>query len=206
MAAVRGVMNGDGQLTGHLAGGTHHAKKGGGAGFCVFNDLAVGVMVARREFGVKRICVMDLDVHQGDGSAEILGGVDGVATVSVHCQENWPWKKEKSWIDIGLEEGIEDERYLEVVERTLKKVGGGWDLVMMQMGVDGLKEDKLGRWKLSRDGLRRRNEMVYKWVLEMGSRGVVTMGGGYAEPIEESVQAHADVYVDAVRAVQDLAI
>lgn len=201
VAAVRHVMEGEDVLAGHLAGGTHHAKRNGGGGFCVFNDLAVGCMVARREFGVRRVCVVDLDVHQGDGTAEILGNVEGVETVSVHCEANYPFDKVAGGVDVGLEEQVRDERYLDVVGGVLDKLGGGWELVLLQMGVDGLEADRLGRWSLSREGLRKRNQLVYQWALATGGKTVVTMGGGYAEPIEESVQAHCDVYVDAVDAV-----
>lgn len=206
VAAVRrALITGSGNLTAHLAGGTHHARRDGGAGFCVFNDLAVGAMVARREFGLRRICVLDFDVHQGDGTADIFETVEEVKTVSVHCEANYPFEKRRSDLDVGLEDCVGDDRYLSVVESVLKDVGTGWELVLLQMGVDWLANDRLGRGNVSRDGLSRRNKMVYRWLLGGGANvGVVTMGGGYGKELGETIDAHCDVYTDAVRVVAEL--
>lgn len=205
IAALRlALITQSSKLTAHLAGGTHHARRDGGAGFCVFNDLAVAAMVARREFGVRKICVLDFDVHQGDGTAEIFEGDDGVMTVSVHCEANYPFEKKRSDLDVGLEDWVGDERYLDAVDNVLAKVGGGWELVLLQMGVDFLANDRLGRANVSREGLSRRNRMVYQWLLKGGANvGIVTMGGGYGKEIEKTVDAHCDVYLDAVRAVAE---
>lgn len=205
VAAVRLALHTrSSKLTAHLAGGTHHAHRDGGAGFCVFNDLAVAAMVARREFGVRKICVLDFDVHQGDGTADIFEGDNGVMTVSVHCEGNYPFEKKRSDLDVGLEDWVGDERYLDAVQGVLTEVGNGWELVLLQMGVDSLASDRLGRGSVSREGLSRRNRMVYQWLLEGGANvGIVTMGGGYGKEIGKTVEAHCDVYLDAVRAVAE---
>lgn len=203
VAATRDVLSGRGRLSGQTAGGTHHAKRARGAGFCVFNDLAVAAWVAIREFGVASVLVLDFDVHQGDGSAEIFGGDESVFTVSVHGEGNYPFEKERSDWDVGLGDGAGDLDMLEAVERILNGAfkKGDFGLVLLQMGVDMLGDDALGRLKCTRSGLSRRNMLVFRAVLESGIPGVITMGGGYSRPIESSVEAHCDVYIDAVRAL-----
>lgn len=207
VAAAREVLadKGHARLCGQTAGGTHHARRGSGAGFCVFNDMAVAACVALRDFDVQRVLFLDLDVHQGDGSAEIFSNDERVYTVSVHGEGNYPFEKEKSNIDVGLPDGAGDEQLLDtvrqVVPRALEQSRPG--LIMLQMGVDMLGDDSLGRLSLTRDGLSLRNREVYRMVLEAGIPGVITMGGGYSRPtIDASVAAHCDVYVDAVLALE----
>lgn len=206
VAAMRCVLEGA-RVAGQLAGGTHHARRDGGAGFCVFNDIAVAAAIALSEG--KRVAVLDFDVHQGDGTAEIFKDMKDLYTVSLHAEHNYPFEKIASDIDIGFEDGVGDEEYLEVVKDVVPRVLDGFDpdIVMLQMGVDGLESDGLGRLSLTRQGLSRRNRYVYESILEREMQAVVTMGGGYSRPsIWPSVEAHCDVYTDIARVLQQLTL
>lgn len=202
-AATREVLTNGGRLCGQTAGGTHHAKRGSGAGFCVFNDIGVAAMVGLREFGVGRVLVLDFDVHQGDGTARLFEGDERVFTISVHGEGNYPFEKASSDVDVGLGDEAGDAEMLSAVDGALEQGfgEGQFGLVMLQMGVDMLADDTLGRLRCSRAGLSRRNMKVFRAVLQSGVPGVVTMGGGYSRPIGKSVEAHCDVFVDAVHAL-----
>jgi acetoin utilization deacetylase AcuC-like enzyme len=180
---------------GTLAGGTHHAFAGEGSGFCVFNDIAVAARWVQANSMVKRVAVVDLDVHQGDGTAHIFRGDASVLTLSVHCKANFPLRKQKSAIDVELEAGIGDEEYLRRLADTLPRV---WEfepeIVFYQSGVDGLASDRLGRLKLTHAGLRERDRMVMRAVRDLGAPFVITVGGGYSEPIELTAEAHANTF------------
>jgi acetoin utilization deacetylase AcuC-like enzyme len=180
---------------GSLAGGTHHAFAGEGSGFCVFNDIAVAARWTLANTNLKRVAVIDLDVHQGDGTAHIFREDRSVMTLSVHCKANFPLRKQQSTIDVELEAGIGDEVYLRVLEETLPRV---WEfepeMVFYQSGVDGLASDRLGRLKLTHDGLRERDRMVVSGVRSLGAPLVITIGGGYSEPIELTAEAHANTF------------
>lgn len=187
---------GDARVAGNLAGGTHHAYRERGEGFCVFNDIAVAVQNAQIECGVERVLVVDLDVHQGNGTASMFASDPDVLTFSMHGARNFPFRKERGDVDIELPDGTEDEAYLSVLAEQLGRVCRSHhpELVMYQAGVDGLADDSLGRLALTLDGLRRRDELVFEHADWIDARLVVTMGGGYARPIEASVAAHAQVY------------
>ena len=180
---------------GTLAGGTHHAFREEGAGFCVFNDLAVAIEGVRGAGRIKTAAVVDLDVHQGDGTAAIFEDNDEVFTLSVHGAQNFPFRKQKSSLDIALEDGTRDAEYLPVVERALARV---WefnpDMVFYQAGVDALATDRLGRLGLTQGGLGRRDRMVIAETERRGVPLVITIGGGYSEPIEQTVEAHAQTF------------
>jgi acetoin utilization deacetylase AcuC-like enzyme len=180
---------------GTLAGGTHHAFAGEGSGFCVFNDIAVAARWAQANADVERIAVVDLDVHQGDGTAHIFRDDASVLTVSIHCKANFPLRKQQSKIDVELAAGVEDEEYLQVLAETLPAV---WEfdpqMVFYQAGVDGLASDRLGRLKLTHEGLRERDSIVMRGVRELGVPFVITIGGGYSEPIELTAEAHANTF------------
>lgn len=185
---------------GVLAGGTHHAFRHEGSGFCVFNDIAVAIAEARARYGVERFAVIDLDVHQGDGTAQIFEDDAQVLTLSLHGAHNFPFRKQTSKIDIAFENGTTDEPYLEALARVLPKVVAfAPELVFYQSGVDALEFDTLGKLKLTLEGLRRRDAMVFglcraeEWPL------VLVMGGGYSSPIERTVEAHANTYRAAGR-------
>jgi len=187
-------------IAGGLSGGTHHAFRGEGAGFCVFNDIAVAIYALRREGVISRAAVIDLDVHQGDGTAAIFFGDPGVLTFSMHGAKNFPFHKQSGGIDIELEDGAEDREYLARLCETLPRI---WafrpDLVFFQAGVDALATDKLGRLALSQDGLRKRDQLVISQARDHGVPLVITLGGGYSEPIEATVDAHTTTFVTAAQ-------
>ena len=197
--AVRSVLEGE-LWAANLAGGTHHAYFDRGAGYCIFNDLVVCAHEAIAH-GLTRVLIIDLDVHQGDGTASMLNDTPETFTLSAHCEKNFPFRKQVSDLDIPLLEGLDDEAYLEqvlpVVEKTIRTFDP--ELVLYQAGVDPLATDHLGRLQLSREGLARRNRWVYDRVLGAGIPLVVTMGGGYSRPIERSVEAHVDVFRELTR-------
>lgn len=180
---------------GNLAGGTHHAFRGEGSGYCVFNDIAVAIEWLRRNPKLKRAAVVDLDVHQGDGTARIFQDDPEVLTLSVHCEVNFPFRKQQSKVDVALAEGVGDGEYLTVLEEVLPEVAEfGPEIVFYQAGADPLLSDALGKLKLTHEGLKERDRMVMNAVKTTGVPLVITMGGGYSKPIELTAQAHANTY------------
>jgi acetoin utilization deacetylase AcuC-like enzyme len=175
---------------GNLAGGTHHAFRAEGAGFCVFNDIAIAIRSAGR-----RAAVVDLDVHQGDGTALLFQNEPEVLTLSVHGSGNFPFRKQQSDIDVELPDGTGDQEYVAAVARVLPQV---WEfrpeIIFYQSGVDALAEDKLGRLALTHEGLRQRDRMVMEGCLRRSVPLVITLGGGYADPIERTAEAHANTF------------
>lgn len=195
------------RVAGHTGGGTHHAHRASGGGFCVFNDIAVAAGVALAEFALDRVLVVDCDVHQGDGTAAMFGDDPRVTTFSMHgAGQAFPPRRARSDYDVALPDGTGDAEYLRAlgmyVPGLLRRHRP--QLVFYQAGVDALEEDALGRLALTRAGLSARNRMVYEACLERDVPVVVTLGGGYARPIAPSVDAHTDVYSDAMRALSDL--
>jgi acetoin utilization deacetylase AcuC-like enzyme len=187
-------------IAGNMAGGTHHAFRGEGAGYCIFNDLAVCAEVALQRGQAERVLVLDLDVHQGDGTAEIFQGDDRVFTVSVHGQDNFPFRKKKSDLDIGLPKGAGDAEFLSAVDQAIEEVSGqSFDLLFFQAGVDALGEDALGLLNVTRAGMKARNERAFAWRRELGVPMLLFMGGGYSSPIDHTVDAFADLFFGAAR-------
>ncbi len=182
-------------IAGNLAGGTHHALPNAGEGFCVFNDLAVVALYLLKQGLVRRVAIVDLDVHQGNGNAAILGGRDDVYILSMHGAKNYPFRKVPSTEDIDLPDNTEDEEYLRLLKPALERVVA-WkpDIVLYQAGVDPLKEDTLGRLSLSMNGLARRDQLVFEACQTHGIPLSLAMGGGYAQPIDQTVQAHVQTY------------
>ena len=181
-----------------LAGGTHHAFRGHGEGFCIFNDMAVASEAAIHAYGADSvpILILDLDVHQGNGTAAIFEGRPDVITFSMHGANNYPWRsKMRSTYDIDLPDDTGDDEYLALLNDWLPRLFAAHAprLVFYQAGVDALKGDKMGRLAMSRAGLARRNHAVYSACLAAGVPLVTVMGGGYA-PDEASIDAHADVF------------
>lgn len=177
-----------------LAGGTHHAFADHGEGYCIFNDFACAALGLLKSGRVKRILIIDLDVHQGNGNSSILGERDDVFILSLHGERNYPFRKVKSHLDVPLPEGTKDAEYLTALARALEEVKKkfAFDMIFYQAGVDNLKEDSLGTFELSFAGLRRRDEIVFEF-----SRGVplaLAIGGGYAKPIELTVEAHVNTF------------
>ena len=193
LAATREALrNGWG---GNLAGGTHHAFRGEGSGFCVFNDIAIAIQWLRSTGKIRRAAVIDLDVHQGDGTAQIFADESDVLTLSVHCEVNFPFRKQQSKIDIALREGIGDEEYLRALDEVLPRVFEFHpEIVFFQAGVDVLATDTLGKLKLTPEGVKARDERVIRAVKAARSPLVITIGGGYSWPIERTVEAHATTF------------
>jgi acetoin utilization deacetylase AcuC-like enzyme len=193
------AIAGGADVAGNLAGGTHHAFRDRGGGYCVFNDIALAARGAFDDHGFGRVLVVDLDVHQGDGTAALLADEPRAFTLSFHGRKNFPSRKQVSDRDEAFEDGASDAAYLERLREVLPKVVEDHrpDLVVYQAGVDGLAEDTLGRLALTRAGLAERNRIVFAEARRRGCPVLITMGGGYADPLEASVAAHADVYLEA---------
>jgi acetoin utilization deacetylase AcuC-like enzyme len=186
-----------GGYAGNLAGGTHHAFRQHGSGYCIFNDIAIGAMTAIG-LGAERISVIDLDVHQGDGTASICQQISAIQTISVHCERNFPFRKQQSDLDIPLQEKASDTAYLTAVEIAIEASRSFRpNLVIYQGGVDPLQTDRLGRLNVTRQGLATRNQMVFDYVDAHNLPCVVLMGGGYSVPIEDTVDCLADMFTEA---------
>jgi len=176
----------------NLAGGTHHAFADRGEGFCVFNDVAVAARDAQACGQARRVAVMDLDVHQGNGTAAIFHGDDTVLTVSVHGDGNFPFRKEASDLDISLPDGTGDQAYLDAVDHALRIVGR-WDpdLLIYLAGADPYEGDALGRLSVTLRGMAERDALVYDHAVRSGVPVAVVMSGGYAPDVEEIARIHA---------------
>lgn len=184
---------------GTLAGGTHHAFRSEGSGYCVFNDIAVAIESLRKERKPSRFAVVDLDVHQGDGTAQMFEDNPDVLTLSMHGGKNFPFRKQRSKIDIELEDGTGDDIYLEKLAAALLRVREfGPEVVFYQSGVDPLDSDRLGRLAITMDGLRVRDRMVFEMVRSGGWPVIVTLGGGYSDPISRTAEAHAQTFRTAL--------
>lgn len=182
-------------LSGQLAGGTHHAHRGFGAGYCVFNDFAVVALKALDEGWVERVAIVDLDVHQGDGNAAILAADPRVFVLSIHCESNFPFDKIRSDLDVALPEGTGDDVYLRTLDAVLPAVlDFRPGLVLYQAGVDPLRQDRLGKMDLTFAGLARRDSLVLSRCARAGTPVSMAIGGGYAEPITATVAAYANTY------------
>lgn len=180
---------------GNLAGGTHHAFRADGSGYCVFNDIAVAIRWLRSTAQAKRIAVVDLDVHQGDGTAQIFQDDPDVLTLSVHCEVNFPFRKQQSKIDVSLAEGVGDEEYLRELENVLPRIFEfDPEAIFYQAGADPLASDALGKLKLTHKGLLARDRMVMTEAHRRAIPLIITMGGGYSQPIELTAQAHANTF------------
>lgn len=191
-------------VSGQLAGGTHHAHRDFGSGYCIFNDLAVAALTLLDEDAVTRVAILDLDVHQGDGNAAILGDHPSVFVVSLHGEKNFPFRKVASDLDIALPDGTEDAAYLAAVDDAWDAVADfAPDLVLYLAGVDPLAADSLGRLAVTGDGLRRRDETVLRRCRAAGVPVAIVAGGGYARPIAPTVDAYAQTWI-AARSVFDL--
>jgi acetoin utilization deacetylase AcuC-like enzyme len=178
-----------------LGGGTHHAFRSEGAGFCVFNDIAVAIQFLRKRGLIRRASVIDLDVHQGDGTAEIFQDDPDVFTLSIHGASNFPFRKKTSRLDVPLPDGVEDDAYLRRLDEVLPAAFSFRpDIVFYQSGVDPLASDVLGRLSLSHEGLIARDRRVFSAARSFAAPFVLTSGGGYSRPIERSAEAHANTY------------
>lgn len=191
LAAARAALAGSGCAV-NLAGGTHHAAHDKGSGFCVFNDAAVTARALQAEDGLGQIAVIDCDVHQGDGTAAILAGDASVFTFSIHGEKNFPSRKQRSDLDIGLPDDCDDAAYLVALDGALERVFAVRpECVIYLAGADPFAGDRLGRLALSKAGLLERDRRVLGRCRDAGVPVAVTMAGGYADNIEDIVDIHA---------------
>jgi acetoin utilization deacetylase AcuC-like enzyme len=189
LAATRDAM--ETGFGGTLAGGTHHAFRAEGSGFCVFNDVAIAI----RSLHPKRAAVVDLDVHQGDGTAHFFEHDPDVLTLSLHGSNNFPFRKQRSTIDVELRDGTGDEEYLHALDSVLPRVFDfAPEIVFYLSGVDALATDVLGRLALTSEGLKARDERVIGECFRRKLPLVITLGGGYSRPIELTAEAHANTF------------
>ena len=174
------------------AGGSHHALHDTGAGFCVFNDLAIAANRLIAEGVVERLMIVDCDVHQGDGTASLLAGRPEIATYSIHAEKNFPVRKARSTLDVALPDGLGDDGYLDALQRTFVPLLDDVEpqLVLYQAGVDPYAGDRLGRLALTRDGLIRRDRLIARLLGERGIPFASTVGGGYGDDPMEIAERH----------------
>ena len=186
----------------NLAGGTHHAYPDRGEGFCVFNDAAVAVRVLQREGAIGRAAVLDCDVHQGNGTAAVFACDPSVYTFSIHGAKNFPFRKERSSLDVELPDGAGDDVFLAALELHLPDVLAGFrpHLAVYLAGADPWREDRFGRLGMSKEGLAERDRLVLGLCREMGIPTAVAMAGGYARDTEDTV----DIHVRTLRVAADL--
>jgi len=199
--AVQGTLNAgimalqDG-IAGNLAGGTHHAMADWGEGFCVFNDVAVAIKVLQQSMWINKALVIDCDVHQGNGTAEIFKDDDTVFTYSIHGEKNYPFKKPPSNLDVGLPDKTGDKEYHRNLIESLDSVLSSFepDIVFYLGGIDPLETDHFGRLSLTLKGLRERDRIVIEMITQKELPLVLLLSGGYAPTLEETVIAHAQMY------------
>jgi acetoin utilization deacetylase AcuC-like enzyme len=177
----------------NTAGGTHHAFPNFGSGFCIFNDLAIAARILQKEGLVKKILIVDLDVHQGDGTAFIFEKDTSVFTFSMHCEANFPGTKQKSDLDVPLPVGLDDDGYLQILADYLPDLLTQFqpDLVLYDAGVDPHVLDKLGKLSLTNTGIYRREMQVLSTCLSVGYPVACVIGGGYAEDLPKLVYRHS---------------
>jgi acetoin utilization deacetylase AcuC-like enzyme len=183
----------------NIAGGTHHAYTNRGEGFCLLNDQAIAAKWLLDIGILQKILIIDLDVHQGNGTASIFSNNPQVFTFSMHGKNNYPLKKELSDLDVELKDGISDNEYLFLLEKSLDKICNEFkpDFIFYQSGVDVMETDMLGRLSLSLIGCRKRDRMVFETVRQLKVPVVCTMGGGYSPEIKHIVEAHANTFREA---------
>ncbi len=182
-------------ISGQLAGGTHHAHRDFGSGYCVFNDLAVAALTLLAERAVGRIAIIDLDVHQGDGNSAILGADPRVFILSIQGAKNFPFRRVASTLDVDLPDDTGDDAYLAALNDTLEPIlAFRPDLVLYLSGADPLAEDTLGRLSLTHQGLARRDRVVFETFRYRAIPVAVAIGGGYAQPITATVEAYANTF------------
>jgi len=199
--AVQGTINAglmalqDG-MAGNLAGGTHHAMPDLGEGFCVYNDVAVAIKVLKQAMWVRKVLVLDCDVHQGNGTAEIFKDDPDVYTFSIHGEKNYPFRKPPSSLDIGLPDETGDTSYINTLTDAIDQIFDTFkpDIVFYLAGIDPLKTDHFGRLSLSHRGLREREQLVISSVVDRNIPITLLLSGGYAPSVHETAEAHAILY------------
>lgn len=199
--AVQGTINAglmalqDG-ISGNLAGGTHHAMPEAGEGFCVFNDVAVAIRVLKQAMWAQSFLVIDCDVHQGNGTAKIFEDDKDVYTFSMHGQNNYPFRKPPSTLDIGLPDNTDDTEYINALGSALDRIFDTFtpDLVFYLAGIDPLGTDHFGRLSLTEKGLEERDRMVISYVINQDIPLVLLLSGGYAPTVQHTAEAHGIMY------------
>jgi acetoin utilization deacetylase AcuC-like enzyme len=202
--AVQGTLNAglmalqDG-VAGNLAGGTHHAMPDLGEGFCVYNDVAVAIRVLKQAMWVKKVLVIDCDVHQGNGTAEIFKDDKDVFTFSIHGEKNYPFKKPPSSLDIGLPDKTGDAEYLNTLIDALTRIYNEFnpDLIFYLAGIDPLETDHFGRLSLTKRGLRERDQIVISSAADRNIPITLLLSGGYSPSVQETAENHAILYESA---------
>jgi len=176
----------------NLAGGTHHAHADRGEGFCVFNDAAIAARLMQAERRARRVAIVDLDVHQGNGTASILARDESVFTLSLHAMNNYPFIKESSDLDVALADGTRDDEYLDALQSALAEMFSRFspELLIYLAGADPHEGDRLGRLKLTMAGLAERDNMVLEHARARGLPVGVAMAGGYGKNIQDTVAVH----------------
>jgi acetoin utilization deacetylase AcuC-like enzyme len=204
IAAARHVMLRGERVSANLAGGTHHAFSDRGAGYCVFNDVAVAARVLLRDGLVARATVVDCDVHQGDGTAAIFRGDPRVFTMSLHGATNFPFRKETGDLDITFPDGARDDEYLSALAMHLPDVldGSEPEVVFYLAGADPYEGDRLGKLSLTIEGLVQRDRFVFEQCRIRSIPVVVTMAGGYCPDVEAIVAIHANTIKEAARSAR----
>jgi acetoin utilization deacetylase AcuC-like enzyme len=190
----------DDGVAGNLAGGTHHAFADHGEGFCVLNDVAIAIAKLRAEGVIRRAAIIDLDVHQGNGTAAIFEGVGEVFTFSMHGERNYPLAKRCSSLDVPLKDGVADDEYLDTLQRHLPTVidASGADLVFYLAGVDVAAGDRYGKLALTEEGIRLRDLAVIRGVRSRGLPLAIVLAGGYAATRARTAELHAHAFREAV--------
>jgi acetoin utilization deacetylase AcuC-like enzyme len=191
IAACRAAIDGDG-LAANLAGGTHHACRDHGEGYCVFNDSAVAGRAMQAEGLAARVVIIDCDVHQGNGTADIVAGDPTIFAFSIHGEKNFPFRKIPGDLDIGLPDGTTDAHYLEMVEEGTRRaiVASGADLAIYISGADAFEGDRLGKLAITKAGLAARDALVLDLCRAAGLPVAIAMGGGYAHNVADIVDIH----------------
>ena len=190
----------DTKLACNTAGGSHHATFNYGAGYCVFNDVAVAANYLKNKGYAKKILIVDLDVHQGNGNSEIFKNDKDVITFSMHCASNYPAKKSKSDIDIELKENMEDNEYLNILNINLKKLrNNSFDFVFYIAGVDIHHEDRLGKLKISDEGINQRDQIVIENFYLKKNPLCGVLGGGYNKNFEKLIELHSMLHKNCAK-------
>ncbi len=190
LAAAKAAFN-EG-LAANLAGGTHHAYRDKGSGFCIFNDSAITAKALQKEIHQKlKVAIIDLDVHQGNGTASILQNDQSIFTLSIHGENNFPFTKERSDLDIGLPNGCQDDDYLSALNQGLEKLDVFKpDFIIYLAGADPHEGDRLGKLSISKDGMCQRDQYVFQYGLDRQIPTAFSMAGGYGREIQSTVDIH----------------
>ena len=180
----------------HLAGGTHHAFKDCGSGFCVFNDLAYASITLLNQKKINKILILDLDVHQGDGTASICENIDNIFTCSIHCKNNFPFDKKNSNLDVPIDDEVNDLNYINILTKTLDQIESNFtpDIVFYDAGVDVHSNDDLGNLNLTDDGIKKRDEIVCEYFKEKKIPLCTVIGGGYSKNRQELASRHFSIF------------